>query len=241
MKLPAVVWLAMVYYNATITFYGPQTSPTAIFTSLTVAILASFRHWHFYRQSGMCSGIIYPFYTHITVRACTYMFMLEFQLVIPYHNRHTHCPRLSPYVMSDLGMVYIQHGTVRDSHIWSLWHIKSCWSSRGVIGLHADAIWLASNAYMICLHVPDCHVRPWNVVYTARDSPGQPRAIVVVHQKRLKFERGHRATRQCDITYIQRIYDTYKYHGTHIGHFGRFSIFYSPGRVAAPYIRSMPI
>ena len=97
----------MVYYNATITFYGPQTSPTAIFTSLTVAILARSRHWHFYRQSGMCSGIIYPFYTHITVRACTYMFMLEFQLVIPYHNRHTHCPRLSPYVMSDLEMVYM--------------------------------------------------------------------------------------------------------------------------------------
>ena len=113
MKLPAVVWLAMVYYNATITFNGPQTSPTTIFTSLTVAILASFRHLHFYRQSGMCSGIIYPFYTHITVRACTYMFMLEFQLVIPYHNRHTHCPRLSPYVMSDLEMLYIQHGTVK--------------------------------------------------------------------------------------------------------------------------------
>ncbi len=44
-----------------------------------------------------------------------------------------------------------------------------------------------------------------------------------------------------DITYIQRIYDTYKYHGSNIGHFGRFSIFYSPGRVTAPYIRSMPI
>ena len=100
-----------------ITLHGPQTSPTTIFTSLTVAILASFRHWHFYRQSGMCSGIIYPFYAHITVRACTYMFMLEFQLVIPYHNRHTHCPRLSPYVMSDLEMVYIQHGTVQDSNI----------------------------------------------------------------------------------------------------------------------------
>ena len=28
-----------------------------------------------------------------------------------------HCPRLSPYVMSDLEMVYIQHGTVQDSHI----------------------------------------------------------------------------------------------------------------------------
>ena len=101
-KLPVIVWLAMVYYNATTTFYGPQTSPTAIFTSLTVAILASFRHLHFYRQSGMCSGIIYPFYTHITVRACTYMFILELQLVIPYHNRHTHYPGLSPYVMSHL-------------------------------------------------------------------------------------------------------------------------------------------
>ena len=107
--------------------------------------------------------------------------------------------------------------------------------------LHADAIYLASNAYMVCLNVPDCHVRPWNVVYTAQDSPGQPRAIVVVHKKRLKFEKDHRATHQCDMTYIQRIYDTYKYHGTHIGHFGRFSIFYSLGRVAAPYIRSIPI
>ena len=83
-----------------------------------VAMLGLYiRHWHFYRQSGMCSGIIYPFYTHITIRACTYMFTLEFQLVIPYHNRHTHCPRVSPYVMSDLEMVYIQHGTVRDSHM----------------------------------------------------------------------------------------------------------------------------
>ena len=69
------------------------------------------------RQSGTCSGIIYPFYAHITVRACTYMFMLEFQLVIPYHNRHTHCPRLSPCVMSNLEIVYIHHGTVRDSHL----------------------------------------------------------------------------------------------------------------------------
>ena len=45
------------------------------------------------------------------------MFPLEFQLVIPYYNRHTHCPRLSPYVMSYLEMVYIQHGTVLDIHI----------------------------------------------------------------------------------------------------------------------------
>ena len=43
--------------------------------------------------------------------------MLEFQLVILYHNRHTHCPGLSPYVMSDLEMVYIQHGTILDSHM----------------------------------------------------------------------------------------------------------------------------
>ena len=65
--------------------------------------------------------------------------------------------------------------------------------------------------------------------------------IVVVRIKWLEFGRGHRATRQCNITYIQRIYDTYKYHGTHIDHFGRFSIFYSPGRVAALYIRYIPI
>ena len=100
-------------------------------------------------QSGTCNSTVYPFYAHITVRACTYMFMLEFQLVIPYHNRHTHCPRLSPSVMSNLEMLYIQHGTVRDSHMWQVWDIKSGWSSRGVIGLHADAIWLASNAYMV--------------------------------------------------------------------------------------------
>ena len=110
-----------------------------------------------------------------------------------------------------------------------------------MIGLHADAIWLASNAYMICLHVPDCHARPWGVVYTARDSPGQPHLIVVVRIKWLEFERDHRATLQRDITYIQRIYDTYKYHGPHIGNFGRFSTFYSLGYVAAPYIRSIPI
>ena len=100
---------------------------------------------------------------------------------------------------------------------------------------------MAYNAYMICLHVPYCHVRPWNVVYTAWDSPGQPRAIVVVHKKGLKFKTDYKATHQCDITYIQRIYDTYKYHGTHIGHFGRFSIVYSPGYVAVSYTRSIPI
>ena len=153
--------------------------------------------------------------------------------------------------------------------------------------------------YALSRTVPVRHVRPWNVAYTARDSPGQPHMIVVAHkkllkferghratrwcnmvgiqriygmftcprlsyptlecriystgqyrtamcdrcgtQKRLKFKRGHRATRQCDITYIHRIYDTYKYHGHHIGHFGRFSLFYSPGRVTEPYIRYIPI
>ena len=153
--------------------------------------------------------------------------------------------------------------------------------------------------YALSKTVPVRHVRPWNGVYTARDSPGQPHMIVVIDTQLLKVERGHRATRwcnmigiqriydmftcprlscptlecriystgqsstamfdrcgtpkaaevqeghratrQCDITYIQRIYDTYKYHGTHIGHFGRFSIFYSPVRSTAPYIRSMPI
>ena len=30
-KLPVIVWLTMVYYNATITLDGPHTSPTAIF------------------------------------------------------------------------------------------------------------------------------------------------------------------------------------------------------------------
>ena len=68
-------------------------------------------------QSGACISTVYPFYTHITAHACTYMFKLEFQLVIPYHNRHTHCPRLSPPVMSHLEMVYIQRGTIRYSHI----------------------------------------------------------------------------------------------------------------------------
>ena len=41
-----------------------------------------------------------------------------------------------------------------------------------------------------------CYCRgPWNGVYTARDSPGQPHMIVVIDKKLLKFERGHRATR----------------------------------------------
>ena len=62
--------------------------------------------------------------------------------------------------------------------------------------------------------------------------------IVVARIKWLEFGRGHRATRQCDITYIQRIYDIYKYHGPHIGNFDRFSIFYSLGHVTEPYIRS---
>ena len=65
--------------------------------------------------------------------------------------------------------------------------------------------------------------------------------IVVVRIKWLEFKRGHRTTRQYDIIYIQRVYDTYKYHGTHIGHFDRFSIVYSLGHVTAPYIRSIPI
>ena len=49
--------------------------------------------------------------------ACIYMFGLDFQLVILHHNRHMHCPELSPCVMSHLEMVYIQHGTVQDNHI----------------------------------------------------------------------------------------------------------------------------
>ena len=48
------------------------------------------------RQSGTFIGNIYPFYINITIRACTYMFTLEFQLVVLYHNRHKHCPRLYP-------------------------------------------------------------------------------------------------------------------------------------------------
>ena len=49
--------------------------------------------------------------------ACIYMFGLDFQLVILHHNRHMRCPGLSPYVMSHLEIVYIQRGTIRDSHI----------------------------------------------------------------------------------------------------------------------------
>ena len=47
---------------------------------------------------------------------------------------------------------------------------------------------------------------PWNDVYTTRDSPEQPHMIVVTHKKLLKVERGHRATRWCNIVGIQRIY-----------------------------------
>ena len=32
---------------------------------------------------------------------------------------------MSQTVMSDLGMSYIQHGTVQDSHVRSLWYTKS--------------------------------------------------------------------------------------------------------------------
>ena len=73
------------------------------------------------------------------------------------------------------------------------------------------------------------------------DSPGQPHMIVVVRSKWLKFAKGHMATRQCDMTYIQRIYGTYIYHGVQFGHFARFSTFYSLGRVTVPYNRYIPI
>ena len=62
--------------------------------------------------------------------------------------------------------------------------------------------------YALSKTVPVRHVRPWNGVYTARDSPGQPHMIVVIDKKLLKFERGHRATRWCNIVGIQRIYGT---------------------------------
>ena len=62
--------------------------------------------------------------------------------------------------------------------------------------------------YALSKTVPVRHVRPWNGVYTARDSPGQPHMIVVTDKKLLKFERGHRATRWCNILGIQRIYGT---------------------------------
>ena len=67
-----------------------------LYSTANVQLVPIFPTFSNERQSGTCSGIIYPFYAHITVCACTYMFMLEFQLVIPYHNRHTHCPRLYP-------------------------------------------------------------------------------------------------------------------------------------------------
>ena len=62
--------------------------------------------------------------------------------------------------------------------------------------------------YALSKTVPVRHVRPWNGVYTARDSPGQPHMIVVADKKLLKVERGHRATRWCNILGIQRIYGT---------------------------------
>ena len=63
--------------------------------------------------------------------------------------------------------------------------------------------------YALSKTVPVRHVRPWNGVYTARDSPGQPHMIVVIYKKLLKFERGHRATRWCNMVGIQRIYDMF--------------------------------
>ena len=113
MKLLAIVWHTIVYNNASITFHGSHMSPTAIFGNIKICspripdILLLIDS----------TGHVAVSYILITAHACTYMFMLEFQLVIPYHNRHTHCPRLFPYVMSDLEMVYIQHGTVLDIHI----------------------------------------------------------------------------------------------------------------------------
>ena len=63
--------------------------------------------------------------------------------------------------------------------------------------------------YALSKTVPVRHVRPWNGVYTARDSPGQPHMIVVTDKKLLKFERGHRATRWYNIVGIQRIHDMF--------------------------------
>ena len=80
-------------------------------------LAAKSRHFHFERQNGTCKGTLCAFDTSKTVGVGSHILPLEDWLVIPYHNRHMHCPRLSPYVMSDLEMVYIQHGTVRDSHI----------------------------------------------------------------------------------------------------------------------------
>ena len=60
--------------------------------------------------------------------------------------------------------------------------------------------------YALSKTVPVRHVRPWNCAYTARDSPVQPHMIAVAEKKLLKFERGHRATRWCNMVGIQRIY-----------------------------------
>ena len=49
--------------------------------------------------------------------------------------------------------------------------------------------------YALSKTVPVRHVPPWNGVYTARDSPGQPHMIVVIDKKWLKFERGDSTTR----------------------------------------------
>ena len=46
------------------------------------------------RQSGTFIGTLYPFYTHVTIFSCTYMYNRDLKLVILYHNQHTHCPRL---------------------------------------------------------------------------------------------------------------------------------------------------
>ena len=118
LKLLVIWWhRRMVYYNTTIEFYGPDTSPTAIYDIIKTC---SPRNPDIFTLIDSMGHLTAPYVRWIPVKLFwvgSHMCPLEDWLVTPSHNRHTHCPELSPCVMSHLEMAYIQRGTVRDSHI----------------------------------------------------------------------------------------------------------------------------
>ena len=103
MKLLVIVWHTIVYNNASITFYVPHISPTAIFVHIKICPPRESRHFHFDRQYGTCTGTIYTLDTNITVSEGRYTFCPENWLAIPCHNRHMSCPGLSPPDLSVYG------------------------------------------------------------------------------------------------------------------------------------------
>ena len=103
MKPLVIVWHTIVYNNASITFYVPHISPTAIFANIKICTPADSRHFTFDRQYGTCTGTIYTLDTNITVWEGRYMFCPKNWLAIPCHNRHMSCPGLSPPDLSVYG------------------------------------------------------------------------------------------------------------------------------------------